>query len=343
MLQWHCKLDFIQKSLHPYRGCFRIVIMREELYQKNDKVKGCFMEGFQHINEVTSNLYDSIPKKSLFHYTSISNLLSIIEHKSLWASEIKYFSDEGEIFYTEKLFQSQISGRLDKTSHESKRRMLTQLQKWLFNRLGNGHLLFVLSFTENGNQLSQWRSYCSNAKGVSIGFDPEKLKKIAQEQLFQLGRCIYDHSKQIELINNMLDYIEHLSNKKGENTNRSKRHPMNSFNDIFEEVEENILRIAALIKHPAFVEEEEWRLVSKIICSYVTPRIKYREGVSFLVPYLEVTLPKSEDREIEIEKIYLGPTPNQNIAMQSLNMFLSKSEASPKGGIVYSCIPYRTW
>lgn len=291
---------------------------------------------------VESSLYTNPSQDTLFHYTSINSLLNIVKYKSLWASEIRYFSDASEMGYTNMLFQNLINQKLGNDINENKRRMYIQLQKWLEDRINNGHLLFILSFTTNGNQLSQWRSYCLNGKGVSIGFEPNMLKERANQQSFCLGKCIYDNSQQEQLINKLIVDIENLAESNRDNTDLSKRHASNSFHDIFESVEDRILKIAALIKHPAFKEEQEWRLVSNTITNYIKTPMKYREGTSFIIPYLEFKLSEKEDK-IDIEQVYLGPTANQNIAMKSLTMFLSKHHASPQKGVCNSCIPYRTW
>ena len=95
-----------------------------------------------------------------------------------------------------------------------------------------------------------------------------------------------------------------------------------------------MLRIAVLLKHAAFHEEEEWRVVSRVMTNYVTEPIQYREGSSMLIPYVEFGLPESPDRRVDLEHVVLGPTPNQNISMNSLSRYLSKNGIeAPAAGI----------
>jgi hypothetical protein len=137
--------------------------------------------------------------------------------------------------------------------------------------------------------------------------------------------------------------IVSLAEIKGENTDPSKRHPKNSFHDIFEEIEPDLLQVAVLLKHRAFHEEEEWRIVSPVISNYVEADIHYREGPSMLVPFMNFELPRASDGRIDLEHVVLGPTPNQNISMESLSNYLSKAGASPRKGLEYCEVPYRTW
>ena len=203
--------------------------------------------------------------------------------------------------------------------------------------------MFVISFTANGNLLSQWRFYCQNGKGVSFGFSPKNLVASAQQQSFQIGQCIYDIKQQKGLITDLLNHIEMLAKEQGENTDTGKRHPSQSFHDVFESVELYLLKFSALMKNPHFQEEQEWRLISDIFPNYEEAPIDYREGHSFLIPYIKFNLPEAKDRAIDIEAVNLGSTPNIDIAMQSISMFLSKRHASPRQGIYNSGVPYRTW
>jgi hypothetical protein len=290
------------------------------------------------IANTVKDLYQEKTDKVLYHYTSLNSITGIISSKSLWATDIRYFNDAAEMQHTAHLLTNEIDKRLSEETCHTK--MLTQFRNWLLNRITNGHMLFVVSFTVNGNLLSQWRSYCPVAKGVSIGFLPENLYKCSSTQKFQLAKCIYDIKQQQKLAEHIVDEVEKISIAKGEN---SKNNPLDSFYDVFEKVESDILRIAALIKHPAFSEEEEWRAVSDVVTNYVTSPIMYREGLSSLIPYLTFNLPPAANRNIDIEHIYLGPTPNVNNSMSSLNNYLAKNGASPRHGTRYSSIPYRVW
>lgn len=62
-----------------------------------------------------------------------------------------------------------------------------------------------------------------------------------------------------------------------------------------------------------------------------------------LVPYFEFNLRPSQGESITLEHIFLGPTPNINLSMNSLTLYLSKKGIKPKAGISYCQIPYRQW
>ena len=198
-------------------------------------------------------------------------------------------------------------------------------------------MIFVTSFTENGNLLSQWRGYCKHNQGVSLGFRLEVLQKSAADAKFVLGRCIYDINKKHKLARQVVAEIVQEAEVIGPDP---KQHASQSFWGAFQSLEADLLRIAILIKNPAFSEEDEWRMISPVLNNYVEPDIHYRVGSTMLIPYLRVPLRTAATSETMIDQVYLGPTTHQNLAIGSLSKYLSRSRASYK--VVNSQMPYRS-
>lgn len=291
------------------------------------------------ITHLADALYAEPPEDLLYHYTSLEALTKIVESGCLYATDVQFFSDASERKHTADILRGQIARQ--KGVRSSNSTMLSQLLVWVSERLTRGHMQFVASFSTDGNLLSQWRSYCPQGKGVSIGFRPEVIIQAARAQEFHIGKCIYDGGRQQELAKSILSKIEEAAERLAENTDTSKRHPSQSFHDVFEEVEGDLLRIAALIKHESFNEEKEWRVVSSIITDYVQAPIKYREGRSMLIPFIEFSLRANAADPLPFEHVILGPTPNPDSSQTSLSRFLSKYGANPKNGVLYCQIPYR--
>ena len=288
------------------------------------------------IRYITEKLYSDIPQETLYHYTTFTGLLGIVKSGSLWASDIRYMNDSAEMRHTADLIGSEINKRI--VGGHSNSNLLNQFLDWVSHRFTNGHMLFAASFRSNGNLLSQWRGYSSLGKGVSIGFDPGHLLKCAQRQSFQVGRCIYEPEEQNRLIKQVVDSVEALGS---EYIGDQSQHSSRSYHSVFENIESDLLRIAAILKHPSFREEDEWRIVSPVLTDYVTSPVLFREGTSMLVPYMEFSFMTEKDRPIPLEHIFLGPTSNIDLSMNSLAMFLSKTGIKPKNGIEYCRIPYR--
>jgi hypothetical protein len=123
---------------------------------------------------------------TLYHYTSIHGLLGIVESKVIWATQVQYLNDMHEVRDASLLAHSLVGSVF-------RNRGSAEFRKMLLNMLENfgGPRSVVVSFSENGDQLSQWRSYCAEG-GVSIGFDRKQIEGLlAENRGFALARCIY--------------------------------------------------------------------------------------------------------------------------------------------------------
>ena len=134
-----------------------------------------------------------------------------------------------------------------------------QFVEWLTHRVDHGPLVFVVSFTEKGNLLSQWRGYTPHGQGVSLGFTTEHITTAAAAASFQLGRCIYDLETQDRRVADLLGHIVAGATAAGPSP---AVHVSQNYHPYFTQIEGQILRICALFKNPSFDEEVEWRAVS---------------------------------------------------------------------------------
>jgi hypothetical protein len=291
------------------------------------------------IQDITSKLYSDIPQGRLYHYTNFTGLLGIVDSRALWASDIRYLNDSAELKHAADLIRTEITRRIGEG--HTKPDLLNQFLDWVTHRITNGHMLFASSFRSNGNLLSQWRGYSRLGKGVSLGFDPGYILRCAEQQSFQIGKCIYSCKSQERLISQVIDAVEVLAKEHNAGPNDQEKKGDYSYHSIFHMIESDLLRIAAILKHPSFREEEEWRIVSPVITDYVKASVLFREGTSMLVPYIEFNLIGQDNAPIDLEHLFLGPTPNITISMNSLTMLLSKNGIRPDKGISYCQIPFR--
>ncbi len=291
----------------------------------------------KEIEILNKALYADIPQGVLYHYTTFTGLLGIVKSRALWASDIRYMNDSAELRHTADLINMEVRERID-GGHPNPH-LLTQFVDWVSHRITSGHMLFGASFRSQGNLLSQWRGYSTPGKGVSLGFSPEYILQCAEKQHFMVGRCIYEPAKQRLLIREVVNAVETLAGRLavGERT-AVERSVL--YRETFAKMETDLLRIAAILKHPSFHEEKEWRIVSPIIVNNADAPILFREGHAMLVPYIEFDISLG-DTPLAMDHLFLGPTANSNISMNSLKMFLEKNGIIPKRGIDYCQIPFR--
>jgi len=274
-----------------------------------------------------------------YHYTSQRGLLGIIKEKKIWATNIRYLNDEREFDYgiDEVL-------RVLKNGHPDSREDLSETVKSLLKR-EDPVPVFVVSFSsDGGDELSQWRGYCQEGSGFSIGFEPEKLKELAQKQNFTIEPCVYKKSDQEAKIRAVIPSADEATI--GGAASEADEEPFDLDSYLKKTGKErlhllfDVSSLAPVLKHPKFKEEKEWRLISKdpVICKN---RLRFREANSMIVPYIEFDLSMGNE-SIPIKKIVIGPTPHKELSKVSLEDFLSANEIG-NCEVRVTEIPYRYW
>lgn len=276
-------------------------------------------------------MVDEFPSRILTHYTSGGGLLGIFENKAIWASRIQFLNDYMEFRLAKELAQTAIASYNLPNQNIS----LIQLCNAVSNYIGRiDPVLYVASFSEDGDSLSQWRAYCPANLGYNIGFNADKLTLLAEKQGFYLRPCIYDFETQKTMINEWIDRLlkDFISRfPTSSNAVQFCQDNMNPYVNGF------ILN-APYFKHPAFKEECEWRLVSKMPPN--DRHAKLRVGKSTLIPYIPFSIPFDTD-ETPLYNITIGPTPNPELAQDSIHYLLRGLPSSAHWRV--SRAPYRNW
>jgi hypothetical protein len=179
-----------------------------------------------------------------------------------------------------------------------------------------------------------------------VGFDFNKLQPWMVNQGFIMAPCVYDVGTQEQIVFELItltikDFDNQLTiesiNAKGKIDNAVIS---DLINNAIESFFSSFIIQAAIIKHPKFSEEAEWRMISPLL-SNADPRIKFREGLSMLTPYLIVDLGK-DNKSFPLFEIIVGPTPHQMLAKHSTSMFINTQNLAGVG-IRVSDIPFRGW
>ncbi len=282
--------------------------------------------------------FSSEPDQILYHYTGIDALVGMTATKSLWASNIYYLNDSKEIVHACDILENVLKLHFDTgDAQSSEAEFLRQFRDWVNIIKDAMFNIFVFSLSEVRSLLSQWRSYTPHGKGVSIGFSPIQLRNLSQSAGLRIAKCVYEISQQEELLKSLIDKLLITFRQEFQNIDTSQAPPSQSYHPFLERFRGDVLQVLAIIKHEAFKEEVEWRLISPHLPIYDTKStIKYREGTAMLVPYIE--LPLGESKPL-FDWVTLGPSPNKDLSMMSLSMFLVNQQLCNK---IDSCkIPYR--
>ncbi len=264
----------------------------------------------------------------LSHYTTRDGLFGIVSSRCLWATSIKYLNDASEFAYAQHLCRKRLEIHDENPSlSPASRHMGRELLRAL-DHIGTLDL-YVASFSAEEDLLSQWRSYCPNADGYSIGFMPDQLSRIASSHPFQLLPCVYEPLEQWALIDETVARFLDAPPVGESAIDTAVANFMIEF-----------ITLAPMLKDRAFSEEREWRLASAPL-SMPQPNIDYRPAPKLIIPFYRLPL-AAPDHPLEFASVIIGPTPHSTLSLNSLNAYLASKSVTCRSATV-STIPYRSW
>jgi hypothetical protein len=184
---------------------------------------------------------------------------------------------------------------------------------------------FVLSFCEHGDLLSQCRGYGAPGTGYSIGFSTTALRSAAMAMesngpgICTLRKVIYDPDQKTEMIRKRVTIVnEVLEPIKDELEQMDWGDPRRE--QLLSRIGASFRPTLALMKHDAFKEEKEWRLVRTLSKSRdptaISP-VRVRTIRGKLAPYVRISWPLRtaglmRDR-LSIKELCCGPSANPEL------------------------------
>jgi hypothetical protein len=274
---------------------------------------------------------------------SVGTLLSVLKSKVLWASDIRFLNDGAEFQHGLEVVLNEVEASFGGV--DDRRRPLLERLPWALQQAATKPV-YATSFSAQGDLLSQWRAYCPPARGVALGLDAEALAAATAHTSFRLAICVYDAELQRQLVRDILDQAIKQ--------------------DIETDVEtdshvlaRDLIELAVCLKHPSFVEEQEWRIVSTPWATgeFDLP-LRFREGRSSLVPYVEFPifgaevppeyghlkdlLAEDAPRRV-LTAVVIGPTPFPDLSREAVTSLLDGHGLLEGVEVALSETPFRTW
>jgi hypothetical protein len=270
------------------------------------------------------------PSGPLYHYTNATGLLGILQEKELWASNALHLNDAQEVARGVNLLSDEVAKFIAAAvSFPTDMRESIENLRQNFREAVEGPL--IVSFSENPDQLGQWRAYCGSGNGFSIGFGPDDLEYATSSSKFLLVRCVYTPSEQAELITAVIRYL-----RLGFQHHKAFRM---GFLHFYGRLMVKALAVLMALKHEGFREEQEWRLVG-----YSTELpLKFRQGRFGVVPYCAIPLCKPGEK-LGLANVLIGPNAapdSAKAAVRELVRHHTRPYPSPQPEIIASEIPYR--
>jgi hypothetical protein len=281
------------------------------------------------------------PAGLLYHYCDANALLNILSNRRGWATSTKYMNDSTELLSLFDNLKTYTDGRRSTPAGEVLADIVDFYLLTVDTRQSQtiGGDRFACCFSEKGDLLSQWRAYGNNGRGYAIGFDPGSFRDLVhpEKPKMDLRKITYGEANKRSLVDALFDlfspqvaaYLDVL-----DSTGFGQQSARNWLSMRFGEC---LFQLNEEVKHPAFVEEAEWRLYAND--PYVR---KFRVSADRIVPYVELDLASSEDSKImPIREIVIGPRLDYEEAVNSLTTFTNSLGYGFEIEFVRSKAPFR--
>lgn len=288
----------------------------------------------------------------LVHYTSASAGLKILQNKEMWMRRVSCMNDFREVQHGKDLFIKLWQNRGEKITSDL--RPVFGYNSTIFNEImkelddiSEFDILrsYITCFSEHPEnedkygRLSMWRGY---GKGTGIALVLKKDIFYSEYDEIAITTSPVAYLNEADIENKFDSLVENLERNKQEiNFKNIPREDLDSFLRTWLEV------LILSIKHPAFCEEKEWRVISFEKAKGIKKDIIDLNGM----PQPVQKIPLSEKLQTDgdgfsvneiLDRIIIGPTQYAIPIYQALVEELEKLNVeNAKGKVIFSDIPYR--
>jgi hypothetical protein len=281
-----------------------------------------------------------LPKKSsgdpplVWHYTTQEGLLGILKSKSIWMTKIQYLNDSKEFSLALDLFNHELE-QLGKKGVCVNPRTFREISNLVEQYESSA--VYVASFSETNDSLSQWRAYSGGSNGFSIAFRSNHLEVLASLNDAMFHHCIYDEKEHSAIISSF--FVNQFSSRP--NLKNVLSYEEHNRDELVYFVSDFMV-LAPFLKHKGFDDEKEWRFVWRLDNSKQSKMEYIRPGGSMLIPFIELPLVVTPETFTGIEGVFIGPTPHPRLSMESVRASLLRKNVS-FSILQNSKIPFRNW
>lgn len=277
---------------------------------------------------------------TLYHYTDQAGMLGILQSKVIWATKIQFLSDQHELSHAIDLAKPLLREMESHGQSDHEASFFRHLCD-IVDELAR-FAIYICSFSENPDVLSQWRAYSPQGTGYALGFNTEALSPRMEAQQFRLANCYYEEAEQARFLK-LISSVASTSFRADLDpaTPPKTRQDFDSLSATRRFVV-NFALAGPMLKDHAFSDEVEWRMISGPYANLAPERLRVRSGRSFPVPYYEFELTELGE-PLLLNELVIGPCPDPDLVE-----FAVKELFRPGGDVLcnnvrHSPIPYRNW
>jgi hypothetical protein len=267
----------------------------------------------------------------LWHYTDAEGAKGIIETQELWATDALFMNDPSELQLVKAMFE-----HMTQDDDVLVPYLTTDTERDAFKAALNEELngpasdfgIYAVCFCEDGDLLSQWRSYGRRGGGYALGLDGEAVESVSDATFpFSFFKVVYDHKRHFEgaksiLIEGLQPLLDFAPKDDDER--------MSGVQMAGWLIGNRAAEFGCRIKHAAFEEEQEWRLLHRpnggAVDRVEFPRC-FRATERGLLPFVKINLGDLHEAcrpgsGFPLRGVRTGPVADHGLSGRAMNYLL---------------------
>jgi len=280
------------------------------------------------------------PETLLWHYTNGSSLIAILDSMSIYSTQISCLNDATELKYGSTLFHDALRELRAETSNDHMAENLLDGAISYFKENPDyqaASFHFVACFSEEEDDLSQWRAYGGGENGYAIGFRAADLLCVPNSMLVRVS---YDTDLQRRLAMKVATEMVRFFK---EGVGQYAPSDLIQFGQEFLEAwEEQLVMVAPMVKNPGFFKEKEYRITKGFVAGDLE-KVKFVQKNTMMsrhLPLQPTGRDRSERYRLPIAKIMVGPSRHPQISRNTVDTLL-RQKGYPAGLVSLSKIPFQ--
>jgi Protein of unknown function (DUF2971) len=270
------------------------------------------------------NRYDRYKERSepLWHYTTGQGAIDIIGSGTLWATQVGCLNDTTELTHAPTVLRRMVDTLTRDANTDTERAFFT---KWLlvFEQpvgVAASSPFFVACFSEDGDDLSQWRAYGGGEGGIALGFRPQGLVAMQAEPRILLP-VQYDEQEQLEAARRVceatFDFYSRHGSRRDETVCATWETEFRAAWDI------QLSFLSPVFKNPAFKAEREWRIIKQVF-PFEFSHLKFKQRQSMISRHIPLCFGARslQPPRLPLAAVRIGPSKHKAETEQSVRLML---------------------
>jgi hypothetical protein len=195
---------------------------------------------------------------------------------------------------------------------------------------------YVACFSEEEDDLGQWRLYAAGGGGYAIGVSSAAIRRLGESLGFETVEMLYGSRVQVQLVRHLLERACDLLEKIPTGP-RLEEH----VSGLVRSTQIDLAKCIVRAKHEGFRNEHEWRTIC-VVAEHpsVVQHVEFSERGGLLIPRLKLPVRDPEVNNWAIRAVSCGPTLHPVLSLEGIRALTGKFEVGCK--VRRSSVPLRT-